>query len=244
MVNLLYTEILKLKGSNMFWVSIVGAVVAPFMTFIAYVMEKLKMPHVSIKFSKLFSDCNFYVILLIGILLYGLIAAYLFNREYVEDTLKNLLTIPISRTNLVVSKLVLLLIWIMALTIISWVMTLILGLIGPFEDLNNTVLITSFKEYIIGGGLLFLLSTPIIFVTLLFKDYVPTIAFTIAITMVNVLISNSEYSVLHPWSATVAIATNVFRPEYPPIYSYISVFATSLIGVIATITYFKKVDIH
>lgn len=244
MANLLYTELLKLKRSNMFWVSIVGAIVAPFMCFIAYVMQKAKRPDIAIEFNVVFSDTNLYVVFLIGVLLYGLITAYLFNREYVENTLKNLLTVPVSRISLIVSKLVLLLIWIMVLTIISWVMTLIFGLIGQFEGLNTTILITSFKEYIIGGGLLFLLSTPIIFVTLLFKDYVPTIAVTIAITMVNVLISNSEYSALYPWSAILAIATNIFRPEYPPIYSYISIFITSIIGFIATVIYFKKVDIH
>jgi bacitracin transport system permease protein len=227
----------------MFWVSIVGSMVAPFMCFIGYVMQKAKRPYISIEFNKVFPETNLYVIF-IGILLYGLITAYLFNREYVENTLKNLLTIPVSRINLIVSKLVLLLIWIMVLTIISWVMTLIFGLIGQFKDLNATILITSFKEYIIGGSILFLLSTPIIFVTLLFKDYVPTIAFTIAITMVNVLISNSEYGVLYPWSATIAIATNVFRPEYPPIYSYISIFTTSIVGFIAMVIYFRRVDIQ
>lgn len=122
-------------------------------------------------------------------------------------------------------------------------MTLIFGLIGQFEGLNTTILITSFKKYIIGGSLLFLLSTPVIFVTLLFKDYVSAIVFTIAITMVNVLISNSEYSALYPWSAILAIATNIFRPEYSPIYSYISIFITSIIGFITTVIYFKKVDI-
>ena len=244
MAKLIHTELLKLKRSNMFLVSIIGAAVAPFMCFVAYIMERNKRPDIPIKFDKFFSDTNLYVVLLIGVLLYGVITSYLFNREYVENTLKNLLTIPVSRGSLIVSKLILLLVWIMTLTLVSWVLTLILGIIGGFEDLSTLVLIKYFKEYLIGGGLLFLLTTPVIFVTIIFKDYVPTIVFTIAITMVNVLISNSEYSALYPWSATLVIASNAFHPEYPPIYSYISIFITSIIGFIATISYFNRIDIH
>lgn len=243
MVNLLYTEILKLKRSNMFLISIVGAAVAPFMCFIGYLMKKTERPDIPIQFNEFFVDTNLYVVLLIGVLLYGVITSYLFNREYVENTLKNVLTIPVSKISIIISKLALLLIWIITLTVVSWGLTLILGLIGSFEGLNTIVLIKSFKEYIIGGSLLFLLSTPTIFVTLLFKDYVPAIVFTIAVTMVNVLISNSKYSVLYPWSAVLVVATNGFRPEYSPIYSYIFIAATSIIGFAATIIYFKNVDV-
>jgi bacitracin transport system permease protein len=244
LANLLYAELLKLKRSNMFLVSIIGAAVAPFMCFIADVAKRNERPDSPVNFGKFFSDTNFYVLMLIGVMLYGVITAYLFNREYVENTLKNILTIPVSKTSLIVSKVILLFIWIMLLTIAAWALTLVFGLIGSFEDLTIIILIKALKEYLIGGTLLFLLAMPTIFVTLLFKDYVPTIIFTIAITMVNVLISNSKYSGLYPWSATLAIATKTFRPEYAPIYSYISIFAVSIIGFIATIVCFNKEDIR
>lgn len=244
MVNLLYTELLKLKRSNMFLVSIVGAAVAPFMCFIAYVMQKAKRPDIPIEISQFFSDTNLYVLMLIGVLLYGVITAYLFNREYAENTLKNLLTIPVSKSSLIVSKLILLLVWIMILTLVSWGLTSIFGVIGPFDDFSFQFMTRFLWEFVIGGFMLFLLSTPVIFITLLFKDYVPTIVFTIGITMVNVLISNSEYSVLYPWSATLAVATNTFRPEYPPYYSYVAILATSILGIFAAVLYFKRVDIR
>lgn len=244
MANLLYAELLKLKRSNMFLVSIIGAAVAPFMCFIAYVTKRNERPDIPVNFGEFFSETNLYVLMLIGVMLYGVITAYLFNREYVENTLKNILTIPVSKTSLIISKVILLFIWIMWLTIAAWALTLVFGLIGSFEDLTINILIKALKEYIIGGTLLFLLATPTIFVTLLFKDYVPTIVFTIAVTMVNVLISNSKYSVLYPWSATLAIATKTFRPEYSQIYSYISIFAVSIIGFIATIVCFNKEDIR
>ncbi len=244
MINLLYTEFLKLKRSQMLLISMLGATTAPFVCFIAYLNMKSKKPGVPVLFNEVFSETNLYVVLLTGVTLYGVIATYLFNREYTENTLKNLLTIPVSRTSFFMSKLILLLIWILLLTVVAWGLTLIFGLIGQFEGLSLTVLIKAFKEYIVGGIFLFLLTTPTILVTLLFKNYVPSLVFTIAITMVNVLIGNSEYRVLYPWSAVLVIANKDFFPEYLPVYSYISIFTTSLLGFIVAIIHFKKEEIH
>ncbi|EWH22689.1 bacitracin ABC transporter permease [Bacillus haynesii] len=113
-----------------------------------------------------------------------------------------------------------------------------------FEGLSSSVLIEGFKQFMIGGALLFFLVSPIIFVTLLFKNYVPTIIFTIIISMVSIMVYGTEYSALLPWSAVWVIALGTFFPEYPPEYSFISVAATTVLGLAATIVYFKKIDIH
>ncbi|MCE5173226.1 ABC transporter permease [Paenibacillus profundus] len=228
----------------MFMVSLIGAAAAPLMVFIGYLDYKAKKPDMPVLFSEAFSQTNLYVLLLIGTLLYGVITAYLFNREYVEDTLKNLLTIPVSKISFIASKLVLLFIWILVLTLVAWGLTFILGWIGQYEGLSAGVLLQSLKQFLIGGSLLFLLSTPTIFVTFLFKNYVPTIIFTAVITMGNVALANREYKALYPWSAVHLIADNGFVPEYPPLYSYAAIIATAIIGLIATIVYFKKADIH
>ncbi|PDX97525.1 ABC transporter permease [Bacillus pseudomycoides] len=245
LVNLLYTELLKLKRSNMFLISIIGAAVAPFMVVVAsYVHIKTKNPNPTILFDRLFSDVNLYTVLIIGIPLYGVVTAYLFNREYTEDTLKNLLTIPVSRINFIISKFILLFVWIMMLTIVAWGLTLLLGLLGNFSGFSSSLLLQSLIKFLMCGGFLFILSTPIVLLTLVMKTYVPPIILTIVITMINVMTANSEHKDLFPWAATIDIVNNELQPTYPPEYSYIIIAATSIIGFITTIFYFKKVDIH
>lgn len=244
MVNLLYTEFLKLKRAKMFQISVIGAASAPVMMFISLLNIQSKKPDEPILFSVAFYNTNMYVLMLMGTLLYGVITAYLFNREYTENTLKNLLTIPVSKMSLIASKLVLLLIWILGLTLLMWGLTLILGLIGQFEGLTRSVLLQSLKQYLLGGCFFFLLSMPTMWVTLLFKNFVPTIIFTAVITMANILVADSEYIAVFPWTAAHVIANNAFVPEYPHEYSYIVILITSLIGFGATIIHFKKSDIH
>jgi len=244
LVNLLFTEFLKLKRAKMFFVSVIGAAAAPILMFIGFLNMRSKTPDVPITFEISFYNTNLYVLMLIGPLLYGVITAYLFNREYVEDTLKNLLTIPVSRISLITSKLVMLFLWIQALTLVAWGLTFILGLIGQFDDLSTAVLWITMKEYIVGASLIFLVSTPTMLVTFLFKNYVPTIIFTAIVTMINLALADMEYKALFPWSAVHVIASKQLIPEYPMLYSYIAILSTSVVGFLATVLHFKKADIH
>ncbi|MEK4083130.1 ABC transporter permease [Psychrobacillus sp. FSL K6-1415] len=245
MVNLLYTELLKLKRSKMFLISILGSVVAPFMVVVAsYVHMKTENPAQLITFDEIFYETNLYTVLIIGVPLYGVITAYLFGREYLEDTLKNLLTIPVSRISYIMSKLVILFMWIMLLSLVSWGLTLLLGILGQFEGLSTLLIVEYLGRFITGGILVFILSTPIVLIAVVMKNYVPTIILTIVITMINVMSGNSEHRALFPWAAAGDIANGTLQPTYPAEISYTIIFITSIIGFISAIVYFKKVDIH
>ncbi|XEC94881.1 ABC transporter permease [Paenibacillus tarimensis] len=245
MVNLLYTEILKLKRSRMFLLSIIGSAVAPFMVVVStYIHIKTKKPTLFVSFEEIFFDSNLYTVLLVGVPLYGVVTAYLFNREYTEDTLKNLLTIPVSRTSIMLSKMLLLFLWIMLLTLVAWGLTLLLGVLGQFEGLSTLLIVDSLRKFMIAGVFLFILSTPIILITIVLKNFVPTIVLTIVITLINVMSSNSDYKGLIPWTAAFDIANGTLIPAYPPEYSYIVIGATSITGFITTLVYFRKADIH
>lgn len=245
MADLLYTELLKLKRSKMFLLSFIGAAVAPFMVVIStYVHIKTKDPTQVVLFEDLFFDANMYTTLLIGVPLYGVMTAYLFNREYAEDTLKNLLTIPVSRTAIIMSKLLLLSIWIMLLTLLAWGLTLLLGVLCGFDGLTAGLVVESFREFLVCGAFLVVLSTPVVLTAIVLKNYVPTIVLTILITLVNVMGSTSEYKGLIPWAAAFDIANGTLLPEYPAYYSYTIIAATSLIGFVAALVYFRRADIQ
>src|SRR5699024_2548553 len=107
-----------------------------------------------------------------------------------------------------------------------------------------SLVMESLSQFSIGGMFLFILSTPIILVTLVMKNYVPTIIFTVVITLINVMGGNSEHRALFPWAAAGDIASSTLPLTYPPEYSYIAITVTARAGVIAMIVYFNKTDIH
>src|SRR5699024_12411878 len=94
----------------MFLLSIAGAAVAPLVVVVATYVNEPSTP-----FKELFYNVNLYTVLIIGAPFYGVVTTYLFNREYVENTIKNILTITVSRLSFIISKTLLLFMWIMML---------------------------------------------------------------------------------------------------------------------------------
>lgn len=249
MVNLLYTELLKLRRSYMFIISLIGAFVAPFLDYIMYYQYK-KEKSVNVSINEFADQTNMFVMILIGTMLYGLIATYLFNREYEEDTLKNLLTIPVNRTKLVFSKMILLFGWIEILSIFAVVLTIIFSFLGGFKGITIENILSIVKDFILGGAISFLLTMPVILITLLFKNYVPSIVFTIFVTIGSVIILNSEKVVFYPWGSAYMLVTSKVSLEeltkaaetsiYTPL---IVILLTFIVSLISTISFFRKQDI-
>ena len=103
MLTFIEMEFLKLKRSNIFLLSIMGAILPPLLMFIAtFAFDETQT------FEMLFSSVNMYMSALFAILLFAIMISYLFGREYNEHTLKTMLTIPVSRGKFLMSKYVLL----------------------------------------------------------------------------------------------------------------------------------------
>lgn len=244
MRDLILVEVLKLKNSKMFFISLAGAAVAPVFWLMTHYGYQLKHPEVITTADKAFYDINMFITLLIGVLLYGVITSYVFNREYAEDTLKTMLVIPVSRTKLIMSKAVMICAWILSLTLFAWGLTLLLCAIFSFPGIDLLMILNTLGFYLLSGILMFMVMTPVMFVALVYKNFVPTIVFTIGVVMLNVLFANSEYISLFPWSAPFAIVSGDPELKYPLAYSYISIILTSLSGMISCIMYFGKSDIQ
>src|SRR5699024_6670519 len=120
----------------MFLLCISGAAVAPLVVVVATYGNEA-----SSHFQELLYNRHLYSVLIIGAPLYGVVTTYLFNREYVENTIKNILTIPVSRVSFIMSKTLLLFMWIMMLTMIAWFLTLFLGLLTQFDGLDISLLV-------------------------------------------------------------------------------------------------------
>src|SRR5699024_12468504 len=80
----------------MLLLSIAGAAVAPLVVVVATYVNEPCTP-----FKELFYNVNLYTVLLIGAPLYGVVTTCLFNRDYEENTFKNILIIPVSTVQLI-----------------------------------------------------------------------------------------------------------------------------------------------
>ena len=251
LVNLLYCEFLKLKRSKILLVSVLGALITPMIIFLLGVQihfsgSEERIARLSMNI--FYYDFLLYNMLLFGIIVYAVMGAHLFSREYTENTLKTILVIPVQKQVFIINKFAMLFIWVMLMMLISWFSLFILsaiyhvlfGLTGfgvevPFNQLGNVML---------GGALMYITISPFIFLSLITKGFIVPVIAAVAITMTTVVVINGSWNVLWPWAATYLLVTDqVSQAEYSyPIVIGIIAFV-SILGFALSAIFFQREDI-
>lgn len=202
MLTFIEMEFLKLKRSNIFLLSLMGAVLPPLLMFIAvFAFDEGN------SFDLLFSNVNMYMSALFAVLLFAIIISYLFGREYNEHTLKAMLTIPISRGKFLMAKYVMFLVWILILTVVTTLSTVIFGFIAGLEGFTLKLLVDSFAQLLFANVLLFLTFSPFVFISLFITNMVPAMVGGAGLTLVNMMIYGQTWAPYVPWVCPYLIAS-------------------------------------
>ena len=232
-------EFLKLKRSNIFLLSLMGAILPPFLMFVA--VFAFDEGHT---FELLFSNVNMYMSALFAVLLFAIMISYLFGREYNEHTLKTMLTIPVSRGKFLASKYVMFLVWILILTVVTSLSTVIFGFIAGLEGFSIKLFIDSFGQLLFANILLFLTFSPFVFLSLFITNMVPAMVGGAGLTLVNMLIYGQTWAPYVPWVCPYLIASGEIAEYSAGItVSYGIILATFVIGLVISYIYFTKTDV-
>ena len=232
-------EFLKLKKSNIFLLSIFMAALPAILMYIAtFAFDEVQ------NFELLFTNVNMYMSVLFAVLLFSIIMAYLFGREYNEHTLKAMLTIPISRGKFLLSKYVMFLVWILILTAVTSLSTLGFGFLAGLSGFTVKLFIDSFLNLLFANLLLFLTFSPFVFISLFVTNMVPAMVGGASLTLVNMLVYGQTWAPYVPWVCPYLIASGEIADYSVGIMTpYALIFATFLIGVIISYVYFTKKDV-
>ena len=240
MLTFIEMEFLKLKRSNIFLLSLLGAVLPPLLMFIAVTAFGEGNT-----FDMLFSNVNMYMSALFAVLLFAIIISYLFGREYNEHTLKAMLTIPISRGEFLLSKYVMFLVWIVILTVATTLSTAIFGFIAGLEGFTLKLFIDSFAQLLFANVLLFLTFSPFVFISLFITNMVPAMVGGATLTLVNLMIYGQTWAPYVPWVCPYLISSGEIA-EYSVSIAvpYAVILATFVIGLAVSYIYFTKRDVQ
>lgn len=248
MLKVISCELLKLKRSKMVLISIAGVLSTPLLMLIEALQTHFDRPDLAFTLSDIYSNSVLYFMLLTNMMIYVAIAAFLFSREYSENTLKTILPIPISRTKLLLGKFFTLLLWIIMLTFVTWAgILMVCGLyhaIFTLEGYNLFVAIGWFPEFFFGGILMFLTVSPFAFIALKTKGFVAPMIGSAVIVMGSAALSNQEWGALYPWTATYFLVQGKIQSTgYPLLLSVAIILLVSAIGFFMTFHHFKKEDL-
>ena len=194
MFTFIEMEFLKLKRSRIFLLSLLGAVLPPLLMFIAVTAFDEGRT-----FEALFTNVNMYMSAMFAVLIFAIIISYLFGREYNEHTLKTMLTIPVSRAKFLASKYVMFLVWIVILTGVTSLSTLIFGFAAGLEGFSINLYLNSFAQLLYANVLLFLTFSPFVFISLFITNMVPAMVGGAGLSLVNLMVYGQNWAPFVPW---------------------------------------------
>ena len=239
MLTFIEMEFLKLKRSKIFLLSLMGAILPPLLMFIAVTSFEEGQ-----SFEALFSNVNMYMSAMFAVLIFAIIISYLFGREYNEHTLKTMLTIPISRGKFLMSKYVMFLVWIVILTVVTSISTLIFGFAAGLEGFTLKLFADSFVQLLYSNVLLFLTFSPFVFLSLFITNMVPAMVGGAALSLVNLMVYGQNWAPFVPWVCPYLIASGEIAEYSAGIgVSYTVILATFVIGLAISYIYFTKKDV-
>ena len=184
----------------------------------------------------------------------GIFSSALFFDEYKNDTLKDLLIIPVTKVQLYFSKIAVVILMSVGLCLMTFLFCIAGGLIaGGFPDLNVKALLEAGLLYLTGGFLIPIAMLPIVFLAAISKGYILPIGATL-LYLLPVIIAPAYLTGIHPLASVMGIylhisdaAASMVRslmqgalPDTSPLLCAVSLFLIGTIFAVASVAALKK----
>ncbi|MHB8842510.1 MAG: ABC transporter permease [Candidatus Aquicultor sp.] len=176
-----------------------------------------------------------------GLFILSFFAAWIFGREYINKTLKDLLALPTSRTTIVMAKFAIITLWSLFLVALIFAVGLLLGFVIDLPGWSTQLLLDMISRYLVVSLLTILLVWPVALAANLGKSYFPALGFLFFVfflSQIAVIIGWGDY---FPW-AIPALVSNIGKIAGPGFASYLLVVITGLIGIFGTVAWWNYAD--
>lgn len=246
MLNLIRGEILKLKRSSVFRISLLGSCIIPLLILMVLIKFALIDNTSTWDFAELFNQNLTYLCIFFGLLLNILIASYIFNREYKEHTIKAVLTTQVTKNEYFTSKIIVFILWSLMLTIISLILVTLIGVVFKAPGLTAELLAHTFINIISADFLLCLASIPAILVTFIFKSIIPPIILGMGISLGSMMVLNDNFSIYYPTTSILYLFTPekaLIPPHFSPSITISVIGSIFIISILLSWIYFKKTNV-
>ena len=137
MLKFIMTEFQKLKRYSIVFIGMIGVACSPVISIVSQnIMSDDAKAVLHYTFPDLLNSTIWNNMTIFFPMILALIGGYMINREYTDDTLKNMLTVPIQFSKLLIMKLTTLSILAVSLGLFNALVTLIVGMVACRENLT------------------------------------------------------------------------------------------------------------
>lgn len=252
----LWAETLKVRRSRLPWVTaltftLVAAVCGMFM----FVLQDLQRARTlgllgdKAQLSGATADWPGYLALLAqavgvgGLLLYGMIATWLFGREFSDHTAKDLLALPTSRKAVVGAKFAIAAGWALMLALQFALLGLLIGAALDLPGGSAPLVLSGIGRILLTATMAFAVTTPFALAASIGRGYLAAVATIFAATFCAQVIAALGFGGYFPYSVPGLYAGIAGPGQDPPgALGYLLVAATGAAGVVATTSWWHWAD--
>ncbi len=253
----LWAESLKVRKSKVFWFSIL------FFMFVAFMMGLMMFvqmhPSVSAKLgiigtkATLFGDgetgwMNYFSLLMqsfagIGLVGFGFVTSWVFGREYMEHTLKDILALPVPRSSFVFSKMIIIMVWCVIISAVFLTSAVIFGLLAGVTGWSGEMFSETLILFTNVCLLSILLCTPVAFLA----SYSSGLMLPLGVVILTVIMANFSgllgLGPYFPWAVPglLTVSSGAGGMQISGI-SYLILVLTSIAGLAGTIAWWQYAD--
>lgn len=178
-----------------------------------------------------------------GAIVFSIVAAWMFGREFSDHTAKDLMALPTSRGAIVTAKLVIISAWVFVTSLWIYLVGLFIGYLVDIPGWTNALAWTSFNDVLLTAFMTLLLMTPVALIASMGRGYLPPLAWAVLTIFLSQIIAATGWGDWFPWSVP-ALYSGVVGPrsEQLGLHSYIILFIASLLGLAGTFTWWRSAD--
>jgi ABC-2 type transport system permease protein len=251
------TECIKLRRSGIFWITVIIFIVVPLM--IGLMMFVAKNPEISAKLGLVGTKANLFgqtnwagfsglivqTMASIGYIGFGFVTSWVFGREYSERTIKDILSLPVSRSAIVAAKFFVIIIWSALLAFILFSVSIIIGQFVGISGLSSKLFTHFATKFFVTSFLTMLLCTPVAFFASYGRGIIVPIGFLIITLIMAQFLGLVGLGPYFPWSipGVFTAPAGTAGMNLLPV-SYIILVLTSITGFIGTISWWRLADQH
>lgn len=180
---------------------------------------------------------------IVGGLLLAVITAWVFAREYVEGTARNMLALPLPRWWFVAAKLVVVAGWWLGLVAVVLVEAVLVGAVLGLPGFSARVLIAGFGDVLLAALVGLLLAPVVAWIAILGRGYLPPLGFAMLMLVIGNVLGATGWGRWFPWSI-VPLYAGVAGPRMETLAagSFLVVGLTCAAGVTAAIAQLRWAD--
>lgn len=250
-------ECMKLRRSKIVWITFLLFIFIPSMMGLMFLVQK--HPEIAAKLGIIGTKANMlrlgkgdwstYLGFLIqgmagiGLIGFGFVVSWIFGREYSDRTIKDILALPVSRSYIVLSKFIVLVLWCILLIMVYWASAIIFGIVIGISGWSYGVIIQYTNTYSATALLTLLLCTPVAFLACYSRGYLLPMGFVILTMILANFTGLVGFGPYFPWAipGMLSVPSGTEGAQLG-VASYVILLLTSILGFAGTLIWWHHAD--